>query len=163
ADPTAIEDHLLDALGDLHVRACLDATDDAKLLAGLEAVARRADAWHEVVVRLDVASGALVTPGHSSPARWRHALALARLALDQRVTPDVGRLPLEAAQAALVGGADGLGPVAPADAAQAERLIRSAGLRPFPRDALGAAQGPAWTAAKKIRPVHERLGGAPSA
>lgn len=163
ADPNALNDEHLDALAGWTLRARLDAADDDALLAGLAAVNRRPAAWSEAIIVLDVPRGAFVAPGRSSPARWRHAIALARLAIDLPVTPDVGNLPLDAAQAALAGGADGLGPVPVAEAALAERLIRSGGWTPVPRDAFGAVTGQAWTTARKIRPVHERLGGAPSA
>jgi chorismate dehydratase len=165
-DPTGLDAAQREALAGLTgllLRARLDATHDARLLAGLSAIHAQPKLWAEALVTLDVSAGALVAPGHSSPARWRHAIALTRLAVDVPVTPEACGLPLDAAQATLAGGADGLGPVDPKDAAEAERLIRAAGFEPLPRDAQRRPLDAAWTTARKIRPVHERLGGAPSA
>lgn len=185
ADLAAAADARKRALhGDLATYALAEGAPDTAVrleLVGLapeplvDAIDRlRHDLPASVTVALALPAGSLVEPGRPSTTTWLRAVALVRLALPQlrHLTADVPSQGLEAAQLALLGGADDLGaldvvaePVPGVEAfgatvAEAERAIRTAGLRIARRDADFRVVGEALTQARRVRPVEERAGAA---
>lgn len=124
-----------------------------------------------VAVHLALPPGALVAPGAPTTSRWLRAVALARLALPARihVTASPASQGLDLAQTALALGADDLGEVGPgrsdvlpdgevfeATLAEAERVVRVAGLDAVRRDLAFGRIGGALTPLRRIRRPEER-------
>jgi hypothetical protein len=156
----------------LPIHAEVDVDDDPeRLLAALAAIRAGRDAVTSVTVRLGLPVGALVEPGRPTAARWLAALALVRLATDVRhVVAAPSSQGLDACQAALLLGADDLGAVGegadealgevfPTPVAEAERLLRAAGLDAVRRDLAFRPVGGALSVARRVRPVAERARG----